>query len=121
MLPASCGKPAPTPADTTGPDQTYTVKAVIDRLPQGPHALALHHEPIPQFVGKDGAVTGMREMVMDFAHLTPQAAASLANLNAGDAVEFTFEVRWKAEPRSLVTAIKRLPAGDAPKFEMAPK
>jgi Cu/Ag efflux protein CusF len=115
---AGCGPatPGPVPAATGAPDQTYTSRAIIERLPQGPHALALHHEPIREFVGKDGKVQGMPEMVMDFWHLSPEATAAIASMKEGDAVRFSFEVRWNAEPRARVTSIAPLPAGEPRPF-----
>ncbi len=32
------------------------------------------------------------------------------DLAVNDAVEMTFEVRWKSDPRTLVTLIRQLPA-----------
>ncbi|MDX2131888.1 MAG: copper-binding protein [Planctomycetota bacterium] len=89
------------------PDQTYTVRGRIDALPQPPAPLAIHHELIPEFLDRTGKVVGMREMVMDFPDLAP--GVSLEGLKAGDPIEFTFEVRWKSDPRARVTRIVRLP------------
>lgn len=90
-------------------DQTYTVRGRVVELadPTTNHSLQIHHERIPTFVGKSGEVTGMKEMVMEFAWLAPKALP--ADLAVGDAIEMTFEVRWKSEPRTLVTKVMRLP------------
>ncbi len=91
------------------PDQIYTTSGVIDALP-GPRAgqyLRIHHERIPEFVDSDGAIVGMREMVMDFEGVDP--AVNLAQFQPGDKVEFTFEVRWNEGPLSYVTRITKLP------------
>ncbi len=116
----SCERSEPKPAGTipmgpaessSGADQTYTVRAIVDALPSGDarQSLSLHHEAIPQFVGKTGAVTGMKEMIMPFQDLAP--GVSLAGIAVGDPVEVDFEVRWNQPPRTLVTRIVKLPPG----------
>jgi hypothetical protein len=87
-------------------DQTYTVPGTIAALPvRGDvrQPLKIHHEVIPHFVGRDGAVIGMAEMSMPFPDVAP--GVDLSTLTIGQRVEFTFEVRWRSEPRSLVTKI----------------
>ena len=49
----------------------------------------------------------MNEMSMDFLGIAP--GVDLSQLKVGDPIEFTFEVRWKSDPRSLVTKIVKLP------------
>lgn len=120
MLGACSEKPAapstPSPASTaaatnpaTPADATYTVRGRIDGLPtpDGKSYLHIHHEDIPDFKGRDGKVTGMNEMSMDFLGIAP--GVDLSQLKVGDPIEFTFEVRWKSDPRSLVTKIVKLP------------
>lgn len=119
LLPA-CSENAPTqtqpkastPAASsalTPADATYTVRGRIEGLPtpDGKSYLHIHHEDIPEFKGRDGVVSGMQEMSMDF--LGVASSVDLSQINVGDAVEFTFEVRWKGDPRSLVTSVKKLP------------
>jgi len=91
-------------------DQTYIVRARIIELPDRATrtALQVHHEVIPSFVGKTGEVTGMKEMIMEFPTVGLQAMPP--DLAVNDAVEMTFEVRWKSDPRTLVTLIRQLPA-----------
>lgn len=91
------------PAALAPADQTYTVRGTIERLPAPGAPLIVHHQPIPEFIGRDGKVIGMKDMSMEFAHVAPSVA--LASHKVGDAIMMTFEVRWKSEPRSLVTAI----------------
>lgn len=90
-------------------DATYTVRGRVDGLPtpDGKSYLHIHHEDIPEFKGRDGIVMGMKEMSMDFLGLAP--GVDLSQLKVGDAVEFTFEVRWNGDPRSLVTRVTKLP------------
>ncbi len=113
-----CGdKPSPAPAAEKAPDQTYTVRGKILKLPDPAlpaSDLQIQHEPIPNFVDKDGKVVGMRAMAMPFP-VAP--GVSLTGLAVDDLVEFTFEVRWGAEgPRWRVTRIAELPAGTALDF-----
>jgi Cu/Ag efflux protein CusF len=103
-----------TPTGATDPAndiKAYTVRGRIIALPDasGKQPLDIHHEEIPDFVGKSGKVVGMKEMIMPFANLAP--GVTLDGFAAGDAVEFVFEVRWNAAPRTLVTKIAKLPAG----------
>jgi hypothetical protein len=96
---------------TTPPEQTYTTRGRIEGLPaSGRLYFEIHHEAIPEFIGKDGAVTGMHEMIMDMPSFSPDAARQLAAMRVGDAVAMTFEVRYQSEPRSRVTKIVKLPA-----------
>ncbi len=108
VLGACDGKPTSGKPSTLAPaDQTYTVRGTIERLPGPGASLMVHHQPIPEFVGRDGKVAGMREMSMEFAHIAPNVA--LESWKVGDDVLMTFEVRWKSEPRSLVTALAPAP------------
>ncbi|MCX5691998.1 MAG: copper-binding protein [Planctomycetota bacterium] len=107
------GAASPDPADVI---KSYTVRGKIIALPDtsGKQPLDIHHEEIPDFVGKSGKVVGMKEMIMPFANLAP--GVTLGGLVVGDAVEFVFEVRWNASPRTLVTRILKLPAETALKL-----
>ncbi|GJQ30561.1 MAG: hypothetical protein HBSAPP03_24450 [Phycisphaerae bacterium] len=99
-----------TPAALAPADQTYTVLGTIEQLPADGRPLMVHHQPIPEFVGKNGRVVGMREMTMEFANLAP--GVSLSGLKAGDPISMTFEVRWNATPRTRVTAISAVPGSN---------
>jgi hypothetical protein len=90
-------------------DHTYTVRGRVERLPGTEGPLAVCHEAIPDFVGRDGRVVGMGSMTMDFEHIATDV--SLEGIGVGDAIAMTFEVRWKSEPRTLVTKIEKLPHG----------
>lgn len=110
LLSVSCEKKQ---AALAPADQTYTVPGTIQALPvpgDVRQPLKIHHELIPHFVGSDGRVIGMPEMSMPFPDVAP--GVDLSSLTVGQRVEFTFEVRWKSEPRSLITRI--VPGPEAP-------
>jgi Cu/Ag efflux protein CusF len=111
LLSPGCGPSAPTGPTIVGQaEQTYTVKGRVVRLPVPPRQfLIIHHEPIPDFIDRQGRKVEMDEMEMDFEWIAPDAG--LERVAAGDLVEVTFEVRWKGDPPTLVTRIKPLPAG----------
>jgi hypothetical protein len=94
-------------------EASYTTRGRIEGMPQaqfrpgGVIYLQLHHEMIPEFVGPTGEVEGMKEMIMDFPTIAP--GVSWEGLKVGDPVELTFEVRWKSEPRFILTRLVRLP------------
>lgn len=88
-------------------DQTYVVRGQVKSLSLERKETVIQHEAIPQFVNAAGKRVGMAAMAMPFA-LGGSALSS--DVGVGDKVEFTFEVRWKTEPTSLVSRISKLPA-----------
>jgi Cu/Ag efflux protein CusF len=124
-LPAACKRKSTPPpqwgqtefiAPATPAEQTYTVRARVVSLPsETSQYLQVHHEAIPDFVGGSGEVVGMEEMTMPFPWMHP--LIDLAVLKPGDVVAITFEVRYKADPRSLVTKIEKLPAETTLNFD----
>ncbi len=97
---------------TTAPDASYTLRGVIDTLPQatGPDKyIKIHHEELPTFKNKKGEVVGMPEMIMDFEQIAPEVRVE--EFKAGDVVEFTFEVRWSPRVVTRVTQMRKLEAG----------
>ena len=96
-------------APSTPAEHVYTTRGRITGLPAtGQLYLRVHHENIPEFVGRDGTRIGMNEMDMEFPWIAP--GLSLRSLRIGDAVSLSFEVRWKSEPLTLVTKLEKLPA-----------
>jgi hypothetical protein len=94
---------------TTPADNTYTLRARVDALPNPKRQfLDLHHEKLPEFKNEKGEVIGMNEMVMGFPYFAP--GVSIADLKPGDPVEFTMEMRFTSKPRFLITRITKLPA-----------
>lgn len=119
LLAGACA-PEPEEAEpATEPDQVYTVRGEIAGLPQGSgelRQLRVRHEAVPDFVGSEGEVVGMASMTMPF----PVAASvDIDDLEAGDKVEMTFEVRWDGERPLRVVEVEKLPADTVLDFETA--
>jgi copper binding protein CusF len=109
-LPPGCSRAPGNGKAATPPEQVYTLRGRITSLPvkgQPLTELTIMHEDLPTFVGQDGTVKGMKAMEMPFP---PAKGVSLEGLAVGDPVEFTFEMRWKSQPHSQLTRIKKLPA-----------
>ncbi len=122
---SGCSK-SPEAADTASifdeGASVYHVRGEIVQLPSDgppPTDLRIHHERIPDFIGKDGevfvnsdGVTGMKAMTMVFPELGP--GVSLEGLKPGDKIAFELKVKWLETPsgktpRWLVSAIEPLP------------
>jgi len=100
----------------TPAEHTYVVRGRVVSLPsETSQYLQVHHEAIPDFVGSGGDTVGMEEMTMPFPWM--HKSVDLGVLKPGDVVAITFEVRYKADPRSLVTGIETLPPGTALNFK----
>jgi Cu/Ag efflux protein CusF len=116
LAPCGCSKKQAEPADAQAPTAEYTVRGRIEGLPDPARpasALQIHHEPIPEFKSNWANLPdGMNEMSMSFP-LAPGVA--LDGLKIGDAVEFTFSVRYDATSGSPagyhVVRIAALPPG----------
>ena len=89
-------------------DATYTARGVVYQLPAQPGGdVMIHHEAIPEFVDRKGERSGMDSMTMPFT-LAPEAGAT--DLQEGDKVEITFELRWK-DGNLRIVRLTELPAG----------
>ncbi|WP_438037874.1 hypothetical protein [Sorangium sp. So ce128] len=88
----------------------YHSRGVLRNIayPDGQRVLLIHHEPIPDFVSRDGRKKGMASMAMPFG---VAREVSLDGLALDDTIEFTFVVDWERYPTSLVTDLKALPPG----------
>lgn len=109
---------APEAEPAAEPDQTYTVRGEVLAVPEAraERQLRVRHEAIPDFVGFDGEVVGMASMAMPFPL---EQGVSLDGVEAGDAVELTFEVRWDGSPPLRIVALRPLPPGTELDFETA--
>lgn len=106
LLGMGCGKAPLPPAD-----QTYTVRGVIDALPDPSdkrREYLIEHAAIPEFKNNRGETVGMDTMTMPFP-MAPDVDVS--GLAVGDPVELTFEVRWTGDTKLQVTKLQELPAG----------
>lgn len=99
------------------PDQVYTVRAEVVGLPQGTGdagQVRVRHEAIPDFTDAQGEVVGMASMTMPF----PVAEdVDLDEIEVGDKVEMTFEVRWDGGGPLRVVELEKLPDDTALDFE----
>lgn len=88
--------------------RSYTVRGKVVALPtEGAPSIAIHHEEIPEFVGRSGKTQPMMAMEMPFG---VGDEPSLEGIEPGDVVEFTFEVDFARQPPTRITAIEELPA-----------
>lgn len=109
----STGASAEPPAATEGWDKShvsrYTVRGEVIRLPiEGAHAaeMVIRHEEIPDFKGAGGDVVGMKAMAMPFPI---KQGLSLAGIEPGDKVRFSFAMDWQNN-RYQLESIEKLPA-----------
>lgn len=122
---ASCRDSSPAPASTPEFDQIYTVRGIIRSLkdPARPNSeLQIHHEEIPEFVNGAGEASGMHAMTMPFPSVAP--GVSMAGIEVGDKVRFTFGVVWtpvqgttRRVPAWTITQVEELPADTALSIE----
>ena len=113
LLAAGCG--------TKG--RNYTVRALVVQAPDANNVVAksagglyLYHEPIDDWVGRDGKRDGMDTMAMPF----PVAAGvPLAGVTANDKVEVTLHVDWTADRAIEITRLRKLPANTRLVFRSA--
>src|ERR1700704_5285771 len=92
----------------------YTVRALVVQAPDATRiaanragSLYLYHEPIDDWVGRDGKRDGMDTMAMPF----PVASGvPLAGVAANDKVEVTLHVDWTADRAIEITRLRKLPA-----------
>ena len=95
-----------TPPDEGPPDQTYTLNGHIVALPTDDRPMQINHEAIPDFKNAAGEEVGMGAMTMPF----PLAdGVDISDLQVGDPVEFTFEVRWSSDEKYHITSISKRP------------
>lgn len=95
----------------------YTVRGTVNKLPAaegGDKNMYIRHAAIPDYKNEAGEAVGMMAMTMPF----PVAeGVSLAGLEEGDPVEFTFTMRWKPTGHYEIVEITELPAGTEIDFD----
>ena len=110
---AACGTPEEPPA----PADSYQTRGLVRQLPSPDRPgseLYVHHEAIPDFKDAEGNVVGMESMAMPFPVADP---AMLADLAAGDKIDFTFEMRWEGDKPLTITRLAKLPPETVLDFE----
>ena len=103
-----CGK-EPEPVPKAPEPKVYTVRGVVRQIRpaiDGRTQLSILHEAIPDFVGINGDVVGMKSMTMPFA-VADQI--DLDDFGPGSRVEFQLSVDWDRVEPGLITAIELLP------------
>ena len=110
-LTTACSKP-----QGPAPEHIYTVRGQVVAVPDPARpksTLQIRHEPIPEYVNNKGEKVGMGSMTMRF----PGAPGlDLSGIAPGDAVEFTWEVRWASPPFARVSKVTKLPPGTTLNF-----
>ncbi len=107
-------KETATPVEPALQVHEYQVRGLVVAVGSGGRELQIHHEPVPDFVGIDGAPEPMDAMTMPF----PVPDASIAQgIAAGDRVSFTFRVEWDGKHPLAVTRLEKLPAETRLSFE----
>jgi Cu/Ag efflux protein CusF len=103
LLMAACN-----PSDP--PTRRYHVRGqVVAITGEGPErSVTIHHERVPDFVGRDGKKTEMPSMKMIFG-VAPEVPSAL--LKPGAKLGFDFEVRWNEAPALLLLKGEPLGAG----------
>lgn len=112
-----CGDPAA--VDPELPAATvYEVRGVVRQVRQqgteGKTQLSILHEAIPDFVGIDGEVVGMKSMTMPFAVAED---VDLTTIEPGSRVRFELSVDWNRGDPGLITSIEVLPEDVLLEFE----
>jgi|GEM_PF-1324873 len=99
---AGCGRPAS--------GHNYVVRAQVVDLPSpgNGNLLQLHHEPIDNFVTRDGQTEGMDSMTMPFLVADN---VSLRDIHPGDKIEVILHVDWKTERSVQITGLRKLDPG----------
>ncbi|MFL6195349.1 MAG: hypothetical protein ACJ75H_14325 [Thermoanaerobaculia bacterium] len=98
VLAAGCGRPS---------GRNYVVRGQVVALPSPANGnlLQLHHEPIDNFVTRDGQVEGMDSMTMPFL---VARSVSFQAIHPGDVIEVILHVDWKADRAVEVTGLRKL-------------
>jgi hypothetical protein len=85
----------------------YVVRGQVVALPSPANGnlLELHHEPVDEFVTRDGKVEGMDSMTMPFlvAKNVP-----LREIRPGDKIEVILHVDWQADRAVEITGLRKL-------------
>ena len=108
ILLSACGQK--TADQAVAPPAEYEVRGVVRQIKEksiGSTQLSIHHEAIPDFVGIQGDVVGMKSMTMPF---TVAESVELQDISPGMKIAFQLTVDWSAPEPALITRIEVLPA-----------
>jgi len=91
------------------PDRRYHVRGIVTEVAGSgsERSITIHHEAIPDFVGRDGASSEMPSMKMAFGAAN-DVPSSL--LEPGKKVGFDFDVRWSRRPALWIVKAEALPS-----------
>lgn len=105
-------------SEVGGPDPAvYDVRGVVRQIRQvgdGKTQLSILHEAIPDFVGINGDVVGMKSMTMPF---TVADSVDLTDIEPGSRVQIELSVDWNRSEPALILSIELLPEDAALSFE----
>lgn len=114
----ACGGQADSGSETPEP-AVYTVRGVIRQIRQvgeGRTQLSILHEAIPDFVGINGDVVGMKSMTMPFS---VAESVDLAELEPGSRIQFELSVDWNRADPGLITSLEFLAEDSILSFEVS--
>ena len=107
ILLSACGQE--TADQALAPPAEYQVRGVVRQIKEqsiGSTQLSIHHEAIPDFVGIQGDVVGMKSMTMPF---TVAESVEWRDISPGMKIAFQLTVDWTAPEPALITRIEVLP------------
>ena len=117
VLLASCGEQSQVSDDGLPPPATYEVRGLVRHVKQqsiGGTQLSIRHEAMPDFIGINGQVEGMKSMTMPF---TVAESVDLEGIAPGTKILFHLTVDWSAPEPALITAIEILVPDSALQLE----
>lgn len=116
----ACGNAGDERAAERQVDAVYETRGIVTSLPEPGNPVAefrIQHEPIDNFVNKDGVMVGMNAMDMGFPALAP--GVSLEGIEVGDKVSFAFDVAWGGDPLWQVVRLSEIDPATELSFGLA--
>jgi hypothetical protein len=88
----------------------YIVRAQVVEMPDvaNGQTFVLHHEPVDDFVTRDGKVEGMDSMTMPFL---VGRTVPLSQIHPGDKIEVILHVDWQSDRAVEITGLRKLAPG----------
>lgn len=96
-------------SDSDPPERRYHARGLVTESSQDGDELsvAIHHEQIKAFEGRDGKRSNMDSMTMLFGVAKDLPPAMFSQ---GTKLAFDFDVRWSKRPTLLIVKAEKLPA-----------